>query len=42
MRIEELVNDITAYIIERVEDLSIEALAHIYNLHIAYNHEMSC
>ncbi|QNR07756.1 ImmA/IrrE family metallo-endopeptidase [Macrococcoides canis] len=42
MRIEELVNDITAYIIERVEDLSIESLAYIYNIHIAYNHEMSC
>lgn len=42
MRIEELVNDITAYIIERAEDLSIESLAYIYNIHITFNHDMSC
>lgn len=42
MRIEELVNDITAYIIERAEDLSIESLAYIYNIQIAFNHVQSC
>lgn len=41
MRIEELVNDITAYIIEREEDLSIESLAFIYNLTITFHHETS-
>lgn len=42
MRIEELVNDITVYIIERTEDLSIESLAYIYNIQIAFNHVQSC
>lgn len=42
MRIENLVNDITAYIIERIEDLTIEGLACIYNIQIAYNHDVSC
>lgn len=41
MRIEEKVNEVTAYIIERSEDLSIESLAFIYNIIIAFSHEAS-
>lgn len=41
MRIEEKVNEVTAYIIEQAEDLSIEALAFIYNIKIVFTHEAS-
>lgn len=41
MRIEDKVNEVTAYIIERSEDLSIESLAFIYNLKITFNHDTS-
>ncbi|ULG72971.1 ImmA/IrrE family metallo-endopeptidase [Macrococcus brunensis] len=41
MRIEEKVNEVTAYIIERSEDLSIESLAFIYNIMIGFSRDAS-
>lgn len=41
MRIEDKVNEITAYIIEEAGDLTIEALSYIYNIMIIYSHDAS-